>query len=137
VLERTGVVVDLQRRSIEDAWVSSENVAAAREGYEAALRGDFNAIAALLDPDVKWHGGDPASGCQNRDEALGFMRQALQHGFEAELVDVVEAGDQVVVVLRPAGQDEPRANLTTFKDGKVVEMVAFESPEDALAAASK
>ena len=47
---------------------------------------------------------------------------------------MIEAGDQVVVVLKPHGADEPRANLTTFRDGKVVEMVAFESPEDALAA---
>lgn len=98
------------------------------------MRGDLTAIEGILDPDVKWHGGDPGSGCQNKDEALNFMRQALGSGFEAELVDVVDAGDQVVVVLRPAGQDEPRANLTTFKNGKVVEMVAFESPEDALAA---
>jgi hypothetical protein len=117
--------------------MSSGNVGAARQGYEAALRGDFEAISALLDPEVKWHGGDPSSGCQNRSEALEFMRQALAGGPIVELVDVMDAGEQVVVVLRPAGQEELRANLTTFKNGKVVEMVAFESPEDALAAASR
>ena len=109
---------------------------AARRGFEAAMRGDLSAIVALLAQDVKWHGGDPASGCQNRDEALQFVREAIDNGIEPELVDVIDAGDQVVVVLQPAGADEPRANLTTFRDGKVVEMVAFESPAEALAAAS-
>jgi ketosteroid isomerase-like protein len=115
--------------------MSAANVEAARRGFEAALRGDLSAIEEVLHPDVKWHGGDPASGCQNKDEALNFIRQALDNGIEAELVDVMDAGEQVVVVLRPAGAEEPRANLTTFKNGKVVEMVAFETPEAALAEA--
>jgi hypothetical protein len=42
---------------------------------------------------------------------------------------------------RPRGQvargaRELRANLTAFRDGKVIEMAAFESPEASLAAAS-
>ncbi len=100
------------------------------------MRGDLDLIEDILDPDVKWHGGDPGSGCQNREEALNFMRQALGSGIRAELVDAIDAGDQVIVVLKPAGTAEPRANLTTFRDGKVVEMVAYESPEDASAAAN-
>ena len=113
----------------------SENVTAARRGFEAAMRGDLGPIAELLDPDVKWHGGDPASGCQNKQEVLDFMQTALDNDFHAELIDVMDEGDQVIVVLKPAGASEPRANLTTFKDGKVVEMVAYESPEEARAAA--
>lgn len=109
---------------------------AARRGFEAAMSGDLSVIEELLDPDVKWHGGDPGSGCQNREEALHFMRQALENGFTAELVDVIDAGDKVIVLLKPANAPEPRANLTTFRDGKVVEMVAFESPEEARAAAN-
>ena len=57
----------------------------------------------------------------------------------AELVDVIDLGDRVVVVIRPPDAAEPgelRANLTTFRDGKVTEMVAFESPEAAIAAAT-
>jgi ketosteroid isomerase-like protein len=119
------------------------NVELARSGFDAALRGDLDVIAELLDPDVKWHGGDPSSGCQNRTEALEFMRNALaRRGPLIELVDVVGAGDKVVVIMRPLGSadqgDEPAspvANLTTFRDGKVVEMVAYPDPEEALAAA--
>jgi hypothetical protein len=47
----------------------------------------------------------------------------------------------VVVIMRPsgAGEDDPhlRANVTTFRDGKVVEMVAYESPDEALAAVQR
>jgi ketosteroid isomerase-like protein len=54
-------------------------------------------------------------------------------------VNVVGAGDKVVVIMRPPSEgDEPApavANLTTFRDGKVVEIVHYPNPDDALAAA--
>jgi ketosteroid isomerase-like protein len=122
--------------------MSETNVETARRGFEAALRGDLDAIAELLDPDVKWHGGDPtaAGSCQNRDQALAVMRKAdVIRGAGFELVDVVGAGDKVVVIIRPPSHGEsppaPVANLTTFRDGKVVEMVHYPNPDDALAAA--
>jgi ketosteroid isomerase-like protein len=110
------------------------NAEVARRGLEAALRGEMETIAELLDPDVKWHGGDPSSGCQNRDEALVFIRRAVEGGNIASLVDVVDAGDRVVVIMQPAAQEQPVANLTTFRDGKVVEMVHYADPQEALAA---
>jgi ketosteroid isomerase-like protein len=64
-----------------------------------------------------------------------------------EVVDMIAVGDRVVVVLRPrfareyesigASDRTLRANLTTFRDGKVIEMVAFEDPERALRAAGE
>ena len=122
--------------------MTESNVELARRGFAAAVRGDFAAIGELLDPEVKWHGGDPTAigSCQNRDQALRFMRRAesmRSGGFE--LVDVVDAGDKVVVILRPppegAEPAAPVANLTTFRNGKVVEMVHYPSPQAALAAA--
>jgi ketosteroid isomerase-like protein len=115
----------------------------ARRGFDAMLCGDLKAVAEMLDPDVKWHGGDPSSGCQNRAETLEFMRQALaRRGPDIELVDIVDAGDRVVVIMRPQDPEDqgdeppsPVANLTTFRDGKVVEMVAYPDPEEALEAA--
>jgi ketosteroid isomerase-like protein len=113
----------------------------ARRGYEAALRGDLGAVREFLDPEVRWHGGDPnASGaCRNRDEALAFMRQARERRRIGELVDVIESGERVVVIMRRAGTgDEPRAcsaNLTTFRNGRAVEMVHYPDPADALEAA--
>ncbi len=66
-------------------------------------------------------------------------RQSPEGRMAAELVDVADFGDRVVVVIRPGDPvraGELRANMTTFRNGKVIEMVAFESPEGALAAAS-
>jgi ketosteroid isomerase-like protein len=110
----------------------------ARNGYAAIARGDLDAVAELLAPDVRWHGGDPdAQGaCRNREQALAFVRNRAQARM-GELVDVIDAGDSVVVVMQPAaqgGETPPRrANVTSFRDGQVVEMIAFESPEAALA----
>jgi ketosteroid isomerase-like protein len=122
--------------------VTESNVELARRGFAAALRGDLDAIAALLDPEVKWHGGDPdaVGACRNREQALEFMRQSeVIRGGRLELVDVVDAGEQVVVIMRPPPEGgrpaELVANLTTFCDGKVVEMVNYADPGDALAAA--
>ena len=121
--------------------MTETNVELARRGFDAALSGDLDAIREFLDPDVKWHGGDPsaAGACHNREQALEFMRQSRSRSRLGELIDVVDAGDKVVVIMRPpseAGeQAAPSANLTTFRDGKAIEMVHYPNPEDALTAA--
>lgn len=120
--------------------MSESNVELARRGFEAALRGELEVISGMLDPDVKWHGGDPDApgACHNRDQALEFMRRARGRGGVGELVDMIPAGDKVVVIMRPMADGEPgelSANVTTFRDGKVVEMVHYPDPDDALAAA--
>lgn len=114
------------------------NADIAREGFAAIARRDFAAIAEFLDAEVKWHGGDPADGCQNRAQALAWIRGRTSAPLP-ELADVVQAGDRVVVVMQPHPSDQdphPRrsANLTTFRDGRVVEMVHYDDAERALAA---
>jgi hypothetical protein len=56
----------------------------------------------MLDPDVKWHGGDPSSGCQNREQTLEFIRRARARG---EAVEFLDAGEKVVAILRRTGED--------------------------------
>jgi ketosteroid isomerase-like protein len=118
------------------------NVEIAKRGFEAALRGDLDTIAQMLDANVQWHGGDPSApgACHNRGEALAFMRQSdVIRGGRFELVDVVGFGDKVVVVIQPPSDSgeppSPVANLTTFREGKVVEMVHYPDADEALAAA--
>jgi ketosteroid isomerase-like protein len=121
--------------------MSESNVELSRPGWEAALRGDLDTLRGLLDPEVKWHGGDPSAqgSCRNRDEALEFMRRARRRAARAQLVDVLDAGEKVVVITRgrDAGDGPARAsaNLTTFREGKAVEMVHYPNVDDALSAA--
>jgi ketosteroid isomerase-like protein len=122
--------------------VSESNVERVRRGYEAVIQRDLDALAELLDPAVRWHAGDPDAkyACHNKEEALQFMRRNwLSGGSPGELVDVVDAGDKVVVIMRPVpdetGAPATSANVTTFRDGKVVEMVHYPDPQDALKAA--
>ena len=119
--------------------MAESNVDRARRGYEAARRGDLDAVREFLDPDVKWHAGDPTAdyACQDRAQAIEFMRRARERGPIGELVEIIDAGDKVVVIMRRAGEDgegELIANLTTFRDGKAIEMVHYPDPGDALAA---
>lgn len=117
--------------------MSEDLVELARRGYEAVRRGDFDTVREFLDPDVRWHGGNPSDGCQNRKQTLAWMQRA-RRGPIGELVDVIDAGDKVVVIMRRTGDDgDPDlvANVTTFRDGKATEMVHYEDPDDARAAA--
>lgn len=101
--------------------MSESNVEMARRGYQAAVRGDLEVIAPMLDPNVQWHGGDPSDpvACHGRKEVLEFMRQAFGRGGVGELVEMVDAGDKVVVIMQPPPQGgepvDPVANLTTFR----------------------
>ena len=122
--------------------MSESNVELVRKGYEAVMRGDLDAVRDILDPDVKWHAGDPNAeyACHDRQQAVAFMRQNwVRRGAPpGEVVELRDAGDKVVVIIRRTddeGEPELVANLTTFRDGKVVEMVHYANPDDALAAA--
>lgn len=107
--------------------MSEANLALARRGYEAMRQGDLGAAVELLHEDVRWHAGDPEAegACHGRRQALDFMSRPGRAGLP-ELVDMIEAGeDRVLVILRPQDTEAPlRGQITTFRDGKVVEMVA-------------
>lgn len=118
--------------------MSEANVQLVRRAYAAIAGGDLRLVAGILAPDVRWHGGNPEAegACRNREQALARMRTQARWRM-GELVEVIDAGERVVVVMqpRPEGDEIPprRANVTTFRDGQVVEMIAFDSPEAALA----
>ena len=85
------------------AAVSESNLERVRRGFEAARRGNLDALRELLDPDVTWHGAEglTADSCHGREDVLRFIENAARRGAIGELVDVVAAGEDVVVVMRP------------------------------------
>jgi ketosteroid isomerase-like protein len=120
--------------------VSEANVVIARNAYEAIARGDGHPTWDMLDAAVTSRSADALAGGarHGRRDVLKFMRRAVDDGSAGELVDVIDAGSQVIVVLRPPllGGVQPamRANLATFRDGRVIEMVAYRSLGAALLA---
>ncbi len=133
------IVPELGHPTAESEPVSYVEIV--RAGYAAIARGDLDAVSEFLAPDVRWHGGVPADGCQNRAQAIAWIagRDARGAGPLPEIVDVVQHGARVVVVLRPHPSEEdphPRltASLITFRDGWAVEMVHHDDADAALAA---
>ena len=120
-----------------------------RSGFEAASRGDIDAIAALLAPGVYWGPAGPRpadateGGCHNRRQALHWMRRALTQGIRVEPLEVRELSDGRVLVLLqrttpPPGETrfpEPHGEIITFRDGLVVEMAVYPTAAAAAAAA--
>jgi ketosteroid isomerase-like protein len=119
--------------------MSAENVELVRRGFAAWERGDLDTVGAMLDPEISWHGGDPSAvdACHNRDEAVSFMRRRAPRGIR--LIEVIDAGERLVAITQPPAADGElpprRANVTTVRNGLVTEMVGYESPGAALAAA--
>lgn len=127
----------------DNSTVPESNVELVRSGFEAASRGDVDAIAALLDENVYWGAPDHESGCQNRNQALRWMSEGITRGIHVDLVDARELSDGRVLVLlqrniphegdsQPPG---PHGQLVSFRNGKIAEMLVYPTAEEALTAA--
>ena len=83
---------------------------------------------------------DREGGCHSREEALAFIRQTLADRVTAELVDIRDAGDRVVLIIQShtppewGGRPEAHGEVVTVRDGRVIEMVVYPTVDDALAA---
>jgi ketosteroid isomerase-like protein len=108
----------------------------ARRGYQAVVEGDLEAVRAFLDPDVKWHGGaaDGPGSCQNREQAMRFVSAARAKDRVGRLIEIIDAGEKVVVIMEPPGGGRT-SNVTTFRAGMAVEIVHYPDPNDARVAA--
>ena len=124
--------------------MAAADVELLRRAWAAFARGDVKTAAEALDPQVRWYGSDaeaPDDGCHNRDEALAFIRRALDDGVTAEAIDFRDAGDRVVVVLQThqppewGERPEPHGEVVSVRNGRVVEMVVYPNVDEALAAA--
>jgi SnoaL-like domain len=124
--------------------VSQSNVELVRAGFASAMRGDVAALEAMLAPDVYWGApGGRDGGCHNRTQAVHWMRAAIDRGVTLRLIDARELADgRVLTVLQRIapleggdGPPPPHAQLVSFRDGQVTEMLFYPTPEGAEAAA--
>jgi ketosteroid isomerase-like protein len=120
--------------------MSTELIEKARSGLEAWQRGDVEALAPLLHPEVELTWWEPGEwDCHGREAVLALLRKRAGEG--AAEIELIEAGEEMIVTSRveavprgPAAGLRP-ATLILFRDGLAVEMRQFRNREEALAAA--
>jgi hypothetical protein len=84
--------------------------------FGALRRSEFEAAAALLDPDVVWQGLREDLVCHGRDEVIETFRRALAERREVDAVEFTRGGDHIVFGVRDPNltevADEPLEGST-------------------------
>jgi ketosteroid isomerase-like protein len=107
----------------------------------------FAEVREIFDPEVEWvaapHSLLASEEYRGYDGVRRFWTQFLsawdEYGLEVD--EVIDAGDQVVAVMRLSGRtnelevDEARSSLLTLRDGRIVRIEPFASKDGALEAA--
>lgn len=129
--------------------VSTDNVEFLREGYEALSRGDMETFKSLsrerLDPQFDFHSvwdGRVFKGFQGTQEWISDTRDTWDD-YDQELEEIVDLGDDVLVVLRISARGggsgvpvtQELAVVWTFEGDKAVRARSFASRAEALEAA--
>ncbi len=121
--------------------MSEENVAIVRKIYDAYLSGNYDAAFAAIDPKVEFDGsarpeGNVYYGHHGVAEALRTWSGTWEV-WRLEVENIFDAGDKVVAVERQSGRGrgsgvplvQHTATVFSFRDGKVVRMKWFSTPE--------
>ena len=112
---------------------------------DAIRRGDMDTVAARLAPEVTHRGVRADLICPDRDSVLASMRSRARQPPDVEAIELVAAGDRVVMSVRAAGigvpvrdDDAPRGQASivfTLRDGLITAMQDYASRDEALGAA--
>jgi ketosteroid isomerase-like protein len=132
--------------------VATENVEIVRQVYEAAARGDREAVFALYDRDIEWDASRTERGAvtgrvvQGHEALLRWLREWYEAwgSVDDELEQLVDANEETVVSImtqrgrgRSSGVEvaDRLGAVWTIREGKVVRVAWFPTPEEALEAA--
>ena len=130
--------------------MSQENVERVRRSYELFLDRAFDAFLTTIDPDIGWdfsaHPLVDVSNYGRGHDALMTMFATYMSGwtdYSAELKELVDAGDQVVVVLHETAKmggtgvplDRDIVHVITVRDGRSTFIQVFRTKAEALEAA--
>src|SRR4051812_46900008 len=120
--------------------MSTDNAALIRDGFEAFLKGDFDALRELMEPDAQWLYWEPIPGdCHDRDKIIATLRERHAEGVVGALGDVVEGGEKLLVEITGPRLEEWRlpesraAMVVTMRDGRIVRLQDHRTRADALA----
>jgi ketosteroid isomerase-like protein len=129
--------------------MSRENVEIVRQYFPAYDRGGLDGLAELWHPDIKWRAAEGALddvGMMEGPDALRHYYRQWEETFEKtrmEVEELIDAGDQVVALVRGIGQmkgsdtevDLRYAIVFTTRDGKIATGREYLTREEALEAA--
>ena len=131
--------------------MSRENVETVGRAMELWLRGDLDAWLELMDPDIGWDISthplpDVPNHGRGRDALMADMIVTYLSGwtdYSAKLKEVIDAGDQVVVVLHETARmrdtgvplDRDLVQVWTVRDGRASFLRVFRTKVEALEAA--
>jgi|SRR5215211_2955760 len=127
--------------------MSQENVEIVRRMYDAANRNDWDAAFRDVHPEAEatFQRGPNAGTHKGRErlQAILLDQRAAFDSWIMEPLEVHERGEQVVAIvrsrLRPKGSSAEfefrNGHIWTVRDGTILSMVGFPSPEEALEAA--
>jgi uncharacterized protein len=126
--------------------MSQENVEIVRSAFEAYKRGDLAAVLEAVDPSVVVVqplelGGTTQHGHAGVVEAFGMWPEEWDD-YDTDLVQTIDAGEDVVVVARQRGRsretgmelDARFSFLMTLREGKIAQLRLFAHEHEALEA---
>jgi ketosteroid isomerase-like protein len=125
--------------------VESNNIRQLRDGYEAFNRGDWESVLRNWHPDAEVHDRDEVpdprdyQGLEGAREAFAGVVEMFDE-YVIEPGEMLERGDTVLVVARQRGRgktsgievEDKIVHVWTIQDGKVTDLRAFSTKEDAL-----
>lgn len=129
--------------------MSRENVDLVRRIHEAFNQGGVEALLPFLSREVEWHDipnqPDAVGVAYGHEGALVAARNwlsAFGEGYQTEISEVQDCGDEVVVVERNTGRgaesgveiQHDLASVWTVDEGSIVRVRWFSTREDALEA---
>jgi ketosteroid isomerase-like protein len=129
--------------------MSQENVEIVRQYFSAHDRGGSDGIAEFWHPDISWRAAEGALddvGLMEGPDAMRDYYRQWEETFEdirAEVEELIDAGDQVVAVVRGIGRmkesdaevDIRYAIVFTIRGGKIATGREYFTREEALEAA--
>jgi ketosteroid isomerase-like protein len=129
--------------------MSQENVEIVRQYFRAYDRGGWDALAEFWHPDISWRAAEGALddvGLMEGPDALRHYYEQWEDTFESartEVEELVDAGDQVVAVVRGFGRmkeseaevDIRYAIVLSIRDGKIAAGREYFTRAEALEAA--
>ena len=109
----------------------------------ALRRGDLDAIAGLLDPQVIWHGVPGDLMCVGRAEVIDALRDQVPVRFEVDALELISAPGRVVMGTRSKQLPEPPGvdlkgqiyNVFERRDGRFTAIRDFAGRDEALRSA--